>query len=95
MTIYKPVITVHRTTNPPKQAVEGLLIRRFGRYEEILTTTSSGGGTNDASQGGDDMVLNQDLYVLIKHIARQLCMSMRHIYDARAGPGTAEENGEY
>lgn len=95
LTIYKAVISVRRTSRVPKKAVEGLLIRRWGPHEEILTTTRSGGSANDASRGGDDMVLDQEMFGLVKHVARQLRMSMKVFYDARAGPGTAEENEEY
>lgn len=85
LTIYKPVISVHRTSQPADQAVEGFLIRRSGCLEEILKITSSGGGAKEASQGGDDMVLDQDMFVLVKHIAKELLMRMYHVYDTQAG----------
>lgn len=95
LTIYKPVISVHRASQPAAQAVEGFLVRRCGSNEEILGTTSSGRGTKEAPQDGDDMVFALDMFGLVKHIARQLCMSLNHIYDTQAGRKTVQENGEY
>lgn len=57
-------------------------------------TTSSGGGVREVLQG-DDMVLSEDMYTLVKHVARQLCMTMNHLYDKQGGSKTADQNGEY
>ena len=95
LTIYKPVITVRRTSQPPEHAVEGFLIRRWGSYEEVIKTTSSGGGPREASQGDDDMVLNEGMFTVVKKVARELRMELSHVYDKQCRSKTAKENGGY
>lgn len=95
LNIYKPVLSVGGRSQPRETRVVGMLLRRQGAYEKILAVTASGGSALQAVDANDEMVLDGDYFPVVKHFARQLRMSMNHIYDTQGGKHTVEENGEY
>ena len=95
LNIYKAVLSIGGRPQRRETRVAGMLLRRQGAHETILAVTASGGVTQPAVDTNDEMVLDEDYYPVVKHFARQLRMSMNHIYDTQGGKHTVEENGEY
>lgn len=95
LTVYQPVLTVRGRPKPSEKRVAGVLLRREGNHSKIVVTACSGGVLQKTLDGSDEMVLNEDYFRLVQHFARQLRMTMRHVYDTHGGTKTVEENGEY
>lgn len=95
LTIYKPVLSVGGRPKPRETRVAGMLLRRQGIHETVLAVTASGGAAQQTVDTSDEIVLDGDYFPIVKHFAKQLRMSMAHIYDTSGGTRTIEENGEY
>lgn len=95
LNVYKSILSVGGRPQPRETRVAGMLLCRQGAHETVLAVTASGGVVQKAVDTNDEMVLDGDYFPVVKHFARQMRMSMNHIYDTQGGKHTVEENGEY